>query len=64
VITGAISLVIIIAIVCCDENGERCSVAVGVVLVLILLLLGSCSRDEARAHNNFVDYWSDGGPDR
>lgn len=63
-ITGAIVIVLIIAVVCCASNGEWGSVAVGVVLMLILLGLGAAGREDARAHNNFVRYWSEGGPDK
>ena len=61
-ITGAIAILFIIAMVCAGSNGEWGSVAVGAVIVVVLLALVSAGRDVCRAHNNFVDYWANGGP--
>lgn len=63
-ITGAIAIVFIIAMIACADNGEWGSFAVGAVIVVLLLAIGSAGREQARAHNNFVRYWSDGGPGR
>lgn len=63
-ITGAIALVFIIAMVAAGSNGEWGSVAVGAVIVVLLIALGSASREQDRAYNNFVDYWSKGGPNK
>ena len=62
-ITGAISVVLLIAMFAAGSNGEWGSVAVGAVLVLLLLGLGSASRKNDRAYGNAVDYWADGGPE-
>lgn len=61
-ITGAIAIVFIIAMIAAAGNGEWGSVAVGAVIVVFLLALGSASREQDRAYNNFVDYWANGGP--
>lgn len=63
-ITGLIAVVFVIAMYCAGSNGEWGSVAVGAVIVLVLLGLGSGARTNARAYNNFVDHWADGGPDK
>jgi hypothetical protein len=63
-ITGLIALVFIIAMISCASNGEWGSVAVGTVIVILLLAIGSAGRDQCRAYNNCVRYWADGGPDR
>ena len=64
VFTGLIALVFVIAAICAAGNGEWGSVAVCAVIVLILLALGSAGRQQARAYNNFVDYWANGGNGR
>lgn len=58
-ITGAIAVVIVIAMIAAADNGEWGSVAVGAVIVLLLIGLGCAFRDTNRAYNNFVDYWAD-----
>lgn len=63
-ITGTIAAVFVIAMIAAGDNGEWGSVAVGAVIVLLLLALGSASRSCDRAVNNFVDYWEHGGPNR
>ena len=63
-ITGAIAVVFIIAMIAAGNNGEWGSVAVGAVIVVLLLALGAAGRQGSRAYNNFVDYWADGDPDR
>ena len=63
-ITGTIAAVFIIAMIAAANNGEWGSVAIGAVVVVILLALGSASRETDRAYNNMVDYWAKGGPDR
>ena len=45
-------------------NGEWGSVATGIVIILILLLMGSVHRRDVRAWNNRQNYWADGGPNR
>lgn len=59
-ITGIIAVVIGIAAVVAAMNGEWGSVAVGAVIVILVLALGSESRESDRAYNNFVDYWANG----
>ena len=63
-ITGALVVIFLIAMYAAGSNGEWGSVAVGAVIVVLLLMLGSAGRDNAKAYNNFVDYWANGGPDR
>lgn len=63
-ITGALALVFLIAVIAAANNGEWGTVAVGAVIIVLLLALGSAGRTTSRAYNNFVDYWADGGPDR
>lgn len=63
-ITGILAGLFLIAIYCSAGNGEWGSVAVGAVIVVVLLMLGSAGRKCNRAYGNFVDYWSEGGPDR
>ena len=63
-ITGILTGLFLIAIYCSAGNGEWGSAAVGVVIVVLLLALGSAGRSVNRAYGNFVDYWSEGGPDR
>ena len=63
-ITGAIAIVFIIAMIAAGGNGEYGAVAVGAVIVVLLLALGSAGRKCDRAFGNFVDHWSKGGPDR
>ena len=58
-ITGAIAVLFVIAMICAADNGEWGSVAVGAVIVVLLLALGSTSRKQDRAYNNFVDHWAD-----
>lgn len=57
-ITGAIAVVFIIAMIAAGNNGEWGSVAIGAVIVVLLLALGSTSRKQDRAYNNFVDHWA------
>ena len=57
-ITGAIAVLFIIAMIAAGGNGEWGSVAVGAVIVVLLLALGSTSRKQDRAYNNFVDHWA------
>ena len=63
-ITGTIAAVFIIAMIAAANNGEWGSVAIGAVVVVVLLALGSASRETDRAYNNMVDYWAKGGPDK
>ena len=63
-ITGMLAVIFLIAMYAAGSNGEWGSVAVGAVIVVLLLMLGSAGRDNAKAYNNFVDYWANGGPDR
>ena len=63
-ITGALAIIFLIAVGCAWANGEWGTVAVGVVIIVLLLALGSASRTQDRAYNNFVDCWADGGPRR
>ena len=57
-ITGTIAVVFIIAMIAAGNNGEWGSVAIGAVIVVLLLALGSASRKQDRAYNNFVDHWA------
>ena len=62
-ITGAIAVVFIIAMIAAGNNGEWGSVAVGSVIVVLLLMLGAAGREESRAYNNMVHFWATGeGP--
>ena len=63
-ITGAIAVLFIIAMIASASNGEWNAVAVGAVIVVLLLALGSAFRTTTKACNNFVDYWAKGGPDK
>ena len=63
-ITGIIAVIFIIAMIAAGGEGEWGAVAVGAVIVVLLLGFGSESRKTDRAVNNFVDYWSKGGPDK
>ena len=63
-ITGIIAALFLMAMYCSAGNGEWGSVAVGAVVVVVVLALGSAVRTGARAYSNFVDYWSKGGPKR
>lgn len=63
-ITGTIAVVFIIAMIAAGNNGEWGSVAIGAVIVLLLLALGSTSRKQDRAYNNFVDHWDNDGQKR
>ena len=59
-----IVVVLIIAMIAAANNGEWGSVAVGAVIVMLLIALCSAGKENARAYNNFVDYWAKGGPNR
>ena len=63
-LTGILICLFLIAIYCSAGNGEWGSVAIGAVIVVLLLALSSAGRGNARAYNNFIDYWKDGGPKR
>ena len=63
-ITGILAAVFLIAMIAAANNGEWGSVAVGGVIVVVLLMLGSAGRTTTKAYGNFVDYWAKGGPDR
>lgn len=39
-------------------------IALAVLIVGLLIALCSAGRKVDRAHSNFIDYWSEGGPDR
>lgn len=39
-------------------------IALAVLIVGLLIALCSAGRKIDRAHGNFIDYWSRGGPDR
>lgn len=56
--------IFLIAMYSAGSNGEWGSVAVGAVIVILLLALSSAGRGNAKAFNNFRDYWKDGGPKR
>lgn len=62
-ITGAIVFVIAVAMIASANEGQWGSVAVGAVIIVLALALASAGRSNARAYNNFVNYWSKGGPD-
>lgn len=63
-ITGILVGLFLIAMYCASGNGEWGSVAVGAVIVVLLIALSSAGRGNARAYNNFRDYWRDGGPEK
>lgn len=63
-ITGAIAVILGIAAFAAAGNGECGTVAIGAVIIVFVLALGSESRKCDRACNNFVDCWEEGGPDR
>lgn len=63
-ITGILVGLFLIAMYCAGCNGEWGSVAVGAVIVVLLIALSSAGRGNARAYNNFRDYWRDGGPEK
>lgn len=44
-------------------TGQPGVAVVGIALGVICLVLGKAARDDAKAYNNFVDYWAKGGPD-
>ena len=58
-ITGILTALFLMAMYCSAGNGEWGSVAVGAVVVVLLLALGSAGRSVNRAYGNFVDYWAD-----
>ena len=45
-------------------NGEWGTFAVFAVILLIVILMAVAGNVDARAHNNWHDYWAEGGPDR
>jgi hypothetical protein len=47
------------AMICAANDGEWNSVAVGAVVVILLLALGSAARQTSKAYGNFIDYWAD-----
>lgn len=59
-ITGTIAVVIGIAMIACAGNGEWGAFAVGAVIVVLLLALGSASREQDRAYLNWEHYWATG----
>ena len=63
-ITGILAVVFLIAMIAAGGDGEWGAVAVGAVIVVVLLMLGSAGRKCDRAYNNVVDYWAEGGPDQ
>ena len=44
-------------------TGQPGVAVVGIALAVICLVLGKAARDDAKAYNNFVDYWAKGGPE-
>ena len=63
-ITGIVVFLFVIAAIASANNGEWGPLAVcGVIIVLVLFCKVLSLRDD-RAYNNFMDYWSKGGPDR
>ena len=56
--------IFLIAMYSAGSNGEWGSVAVGTVIIILLLALANAGRGNAKAFNNFRDYWKDGGPER
>lgn len=63
-ITGLLCVVFLIAMYAAGSNGEWGTVAVGAVIIVLLIALSSAGRGNARAYNNFRDYWRNGGPER
>jgi len=63
VITGAIVLIILIAVLPpAIDKGETGVIAVAVIVGLLLLVFGACSRASDRAYVNREKYWEKGGP--
>ena len=63
-ITGILAFVFFVAVLAAGNDGEWGAVAVGVVVILVLLALGAAGRTNARAYNNALHYWAEGGPER
>ena len=63
-ITGAIAVVLLVAVVIPSAlNGQWGTVAVFVVIGILVLWFGAASREQDRAYNNFVHFWATGeGP--
>lgn len=48
-----------------SDLGERAgTIALAVVILLVLGILAGAWKKNDRAYGNFVEYWSEGGPDR
>ena len=63
-ITGAIAVVLLIAVIIpAAANGNWGVVATFVVIGILVLWFGAASREQDRAYNNFVHFWATGeGP--
>lgn len=63
-ITGAIALVVLIAVLPpAINNGEWWVAVVAVVIALFLIVLGITSRESDRAYLNVTRYWANGRSD-
>lgn len=63
-ITILIALFIGFLLYVTGSNGEWGPFAVGAVILVGVIILGSACRSTSRAYGNFIDYWEKGGPDR
>ena len=60
-ITGIIALfILIVGVWPAASNGDTGTAVLGAVIAVLVLLFGIFSREENRAFNNFVHYWSTG----
>ena len=58
-ITIIIALFIGFLLYVTGSNGEWGSFAVGAVILIGVIALGSAFRSTSRAYGNFIDYWAD-----
>ena len=63
--TGAIAVLLAIVVLpVAAKDGDWGTFWIVLAVIGLVLLLGSVSREQDRAYNNFVRHWADGGPDR
>lgn len=60
-ITGAIGLLLFVIGVILALEGQWGPAAVAGVLAIVVISMGSASRERDRAYGNFIRFWSDGG---